>query len=347
MRAALTGLLLAALVAAPGCGIDEGDASQTDAQVTTGGEQTTGNGNANNPQLPPRPAGELAIEGSVGSTLTPKALRGFAAESRSTGLAIDVVPAETDVASAFADLCDGKVDIVDSERRITTAELEACSRNGLQVIDFRTAFDAAIVATRNERDVGADCLTIDQLRAAFGAGSEVGSWVELSPDFLPVRFAAVGRGPGATEFDTFELLVLGTADPTLAAMRADYKDFEHEEQVRRAVAERPPGAAGIFRFSYYQQFEEQLRPLEVDGGNGQGCIFPSPETITSDLYPLSRSFHLFTTDRSLDRIEVKQFMRSYLKQAPELATDAELIPVPATLEAVQDQRIDDPESAPQ
>jgi ABC-type phosphate transport system substrate-binding protein len=159
-----------------------------------------------------------------------------------------------------------------------------------------------------------------------------------------VRFVADGRGPGATEFDTFQLLVLGVPDPTLAAMRPDYREYEREEQVRTAVADRPPGAAGIFRFTYYQQFEEQLRPLEIDAGDGAGCIFPSPETITTDLYPLSRSFHLFTTDRSLERIEAQRFLSSYLKQAPALAEDAELIPVPETLEAIQDQRVADPEA---
>ncbi len=335
-----TGLLLAALLVAGGCGIDEEDANAGDAEVTTGSE--TAAQNEQEPELPPRPAGELALEGSIDSSLTPMALRGFAEESRASGLAIEVTGGETDDATAFDDLCAGTIDVVDSARRITASELEACTDNGLEVIDFRTGFEAVVVATRNERDVGADCVTVEQLQGAFGADSAVGSWVEISPNFLPVRFAADGRGPGATEFDTFQLLVLGIADPTLAAMRPDYHEFEQEEQVRTAVAARPPGAAGIFRFTYYQQFEEQLRPLEVDSGNGAGCIFPSPETITADIYPLSRSFHLFTTDRSLDRVEVQQFLRSYLDQAPQLAEDAELIPVPATLEAIQDERISNP-----
>ena len=44
------------------------------------------------------------------------------------------------------------------------------------------------------------------------------------------------------------------------------------------------------RFSYYELFEDQLRPFEITLPDGQrNCVFPSQRTITSGEYPLARS----------------------------------------------------------
>jgi ABC-type phosphate transport system substrate-binding protein len=345
----------AAALAIAGCGgLDQTttthgkQTSTSDAQLTQ--PQSTGGGGGEtgqpNPTLPERPAGLVSVEGDVAGSLTLPALHAFEQSRRRSGLAVTVQPSNADEATAFNDLCSGKIDIVDAATQITEPELAACKRNGLQVIDFKAAFDGTVLATRNERDVGADCITVSQAREMFRAGSPLQSWNQINPLYRPVLLRTVGRRPPATEFDFFAQRVLGAQVPSLADFRSDYQSFDTEDEVRKAVSKTPPGAIGIYRFAYYQQWEEELRPLEIDGETGDRCVFPSPETISSELYPLGRTLHLYTTDRSLKRLEVQEFLRSYLQAAPDLATRAELIAVPQPILKQELRRVEHPETEP-
>jgi ABC-type phosphate transport system substrate-binding protein len=118
----------------------------------------------------------------------------------------------------------------------------------------------------------------------------------------------------------------------LARYREDIR-LRNIDIVQRFVlrADRP-GVVGLFRFTYYENFEDQLRPQEIDLGvtKRRNCIFPSQQTITDGSYPLARRLLLYTTTRSLRRAEVKAFLRSYVNQAQSLATARRLVPLPDT-----------------
>ncbi|HWJ83438.1 MAG TPA: substrate-binding domain-containing protein [Nocardioides sp.] len=95
--------------------------------------------------------------------------------------------------------------------------------------------------------------------------------------------------------------------------------------------ERRHGNVAYFRFSYYELFEEQLRPFEITvDDDPQNCIFPSQQTVTEGQYPLARQLLLTTTTRSLARPEVRSFLEDYLHAARGLAVDARLVPLPRT-----------------
>jgi ABC-type phosphate transport system substrate-binding protein len=89
------------------------------------------------------------------------------------------------------------------------------------------------------------------------------------------------------------------------------------------------GHVAYFRFSYYELFEDQLRPFEITPSDGQmNCIFPSQRTITSGEYPLARQLLITTTTRSLVRAEVRDFMGHYLANAQDAADNARLVALP-------------------
>lgn len=118
----------------------------------------------------------------------------------------------------------------------------------------------------------------------------------------------------------------------LATFREDIR-LRNLDIIQRFVlrADRP-GVVGLFRFTYYENFEDQLRPQEIDLGvtKHRNCIFPSQQTITDGSYPLARRLLLYTTTRSLRRPEVKQFLRYYINRAESLATARQLVPLPDT-----------------
>ncbi|MEZ5154737.1 MAG: substrate-binding domain-containing protein [Solirubrobacterales bacterium] len=349
-RLALAAVAVVAAVALPACGdLQDGGDDTTGAAALSDGNPTTEDSAAKpSRDLPAPTAGVVRVDGGTGGSLTEDAVIRFGNEASRTGLAVTVDTAASGEAEAFSKLCGGEVDLVDSSREITESEAAACSRNGLQVVDFRIAFDAAVIVTRNESDVGADCVNYDQLRSMFAAGTPIGSWNQVNPNFFPIRLTTTGPDQGTSDFTLFGQQVLGVPEPTLGDFRSDYAPHPRDRQIRRQVVGTdqpggaPPGVVGIIGFSYYELYEEELRPLEIDGQNGNRCVFPSEETIASELYPLERTLRVYTTQRSLDRQEVQEFLRSYLRNAEDLAARSELIPIGDDIRVQELKRIEDP-----
>lgn len=313
-------------------------------------EPTTTTRGEPKPDLPTLPAGQVSLDGQLVGSLTSAVTDDFRANASTTGLAVDVAATDADLGQSFGRLCSGEIDLVDTSRRITDEELKQCSDNGLQVVDFQIAFDAAVVVTRNERDVGADCVNFDQLRAMFAAGTPVTAWNQVNPNFFPIQLTTAGPDQDSSDFAFFGQRVLGIADPTLADFRSDYQAFPRDKQIKNAVAGgkadgpegAPPGTVGIIGFSFYELYEDKLRPLEIDGQSGDRCVFPSEETISSELYPLERTLRLYTTQRSLNRQEVQEYLKFYLQRSEDLANALELIPISDAVRKQEIARIDDP-----
>lgn len=324
-----------------GCGDleDEGDGDNARGELTEGATTTLDEAA---PDLPPRPAGLVQIDGELDGSLTDLTLIDFGKEAARQGLAIDTSASRNDETAGFQALCNGETDLVDASRPITDEELAVCRRNGLQVVDFRIAFDATVIATRNERDVGADCVNIDQVRGMFGAGSPITAWNQLNPNFFALRLVPIGPDAETSDFIFVGQRVLNDPAPTLASYRSDYASFATERRIKDQISKNPPGTVGIVSFSFYELFEDKLRPLEIDGQTGDRCVFPSDETISSESYPLERTLRIYATQRSLDRQEVQSFLRFYLEGAEALANDSELIPISDAVRKQEINRLTDP-----
>jgi ABC-type phosphate transport system substrate-binding protein len=397
--------------------------------------------------LPDRPSGVVDIDGATGGSLTPAEVELYEAR----GNAAEIRYANNGEDQAFQELCAGQIDIVDSARPISRAEWEACQAVGLDVVQFQVASEGIVVAIKSETDVGADCLTVDQVRDIYRAGSPLTNWSQEPLGFDDVPLKVGGPSTDNTGFGFFGRYILGAPEPSRVDLRSDYYLAETDEDARLfvvgkpwmqvraaqyddasriraqadqavqdarqemlaardelqiALAERAKGIrderpeadkvkdqqrvdkaferrskarnklnavlaryktvdgryAGIararsvfngyrghvayFRFSYYELFEDQLRPFEITQPDGQtNCIFPSQRTITSGEYPLARQLLLTTTTRSLARAEVKDFLKHYLDAAQELADEQRLVSLPdETVE--QEQRWLTGEEAP-
>lgn len=386
--------------------------------------------------LPQPTTGVVLISGNRGS-LTPTEVFRY----NQSGASTDVRMAYDGEDAAFAALCRGELDIVDSSRSVGEAELQACHDTGLDLVQFQVASDAIVVATKNESDVGGDCLTTNQVKEVYRAGSPVTRWSQLGDGYDEVPLKVAGPDPENNAFDFFGQYVLDAPQPSLTNLRSDYKPFDTDQgsrlfvvgrdrdedlaaqlrdrtrrrdlaveqlqtqyqvvndakaevveasaQVEKGIRDQRPladqradqarkdrawqalglaqarmrelevrkravtevwqksvkarnrinGARGnvaYFRFSYYELFEEQLRPFEVTLPDGErNCIFPSQQTITSGQYPLARRLLLTTTVRSLDRPEVQDFLLHYLDNADSQAQQARLVSVPEADVATQ------------
>jgi ABC-type phosphate transport system substrate-binding protein len=162
--------------------------------------------------LPPRPAGEVAAEGARASLTAPAALA-FGARSSTT-----VRSSPTTEAGAFARLCAGEIDLVDSTRPVTDRERETCDANGLGMVKLRIASDAVVLAASPETGWAGDCLTTSQADQILTDAATT-TWSQLGFDDVPLE---VG-GPA-------------TASRTVAGLRADHRVFASAAETRDWVA---------------------------------------------------------------------------------------------------------------
>ncbi len=371
-----------------------------------------------------REAGTIRVAGKAQGSLTPDLIKAYNAGGGASQITVD----DESENQAFRQFCAGKADIVDSARPISEAEYRKCIANGIQPVQFQVASDAAVLAIKNETDVGTDCLSFDEVRNIFRAGSTINSWSQvgyghdLGGDANEPRMKVAGPDENSNVFGFFGQYVLGDPEPTMLSVRSDYQAFPTDAGVRRAVvgsnkdfraaaqfersrqtyqgildslaenrravrdaeAEvakgirdgRPPedkardqqkldearknlqnlvdslpaarryqdqnraalrrlaevrGTLGLFRFSYYEAFEEQLRPMEISASNDFAhpeCIFPSQATVTNATYPLARQLLLTINYKNMTDPDINDFLVRSLSRSQQLAEDAALVPLP-------------------
>ena len=86
------------------------------------------------------------------------------------------------------------------------------------------------------------------------------------------------------------------------------------------------GGLGYFGFSYYEQNQDKLNLVGVDGGDG--CVKPSNETIQNGTYkPLARPLFMYPSEKSLARPEVKAFMEYTLANQDTIAKSSQIVPL--------------------
>ena len=311
LRLILLLLALAALaIGAAGCGREDDDPEDTANAAATTGE-------ASAEEL----SGDIIIDGSstVGP-LTTAAAASFGDEQ--PGVNIEVGTAGT--GGGFERFCAGETDISNASRGIDEEEeVPACEEAGVEYTEFQVGVDALTVVVNSEND-WATCLTVDQLKKAWEPAAEgkVTNWNQIDPSFPDQALALAGPGTDSGTFDYFTDEVNGEE----GASRADYTASEDDNVIVQAVAG-DPGGLGYFGYTYYEENQDTLKALEIDGGDG--CVAPSVDAARDGSYaPLSRPLFIYVKNESLAKPEVYGFVEFFLTNSIQLAEDALFIPVP-------------------
>jgi phosphate transport system substrate-binding protein len=170
-----------------------------------------------------------------------------------------------------------------------------------------------------------DCLTVEELASIWNPDSDVTKWSDVRSDFPDDEISLYGPGTDSGTFDYFTAEIVGEE----GASRADYTSSEDDNQLVTGV-ENDDNALGYFGYAYYYENQENLKLISVDGG--EGCVAPSQETIESGEYaPLSRPLYVYVANDSLARPEVKEFVRFFLTDGPDLAVEVGYVAAPDTV----------------
>jgi phosphate transport system substrate-binding protein len=257
--------------------------------------------------------GTIKIDGS--STVAP--LSTAAAElfqQENPGVRVTVGTSGT--GGGFEKFCSGETDISDASRPIKPdEEVPVCEKNGVRYEEIQVANDGLAVVANKEND-WADCLTVDQLKKIWDKGSKVDSWSGVDPKFPDEQMELFGAGTDSGTFDYFTEAINGEEGQS----RSDYNATEDDNVTVRGVSG-SKGALGYFGLSYYEQNQDQLQAVQIDGGDG--CVPPNRDTVQSgDYKPLSRPLFIYPSDKALRRPEVKAFVEFYLDNQAKVTEQA-------------------------
>jgi phosphate transport system substrate-binding protein len=276
--------------------------------------------------------GTITIDGS--STVGPFATRAsedFRGENPDVRITVGV----SGTGGGFERFCAGETDVSDASRTIDEDEVALCEESGVEYVELRVATDA-LTNIVNSRNDWATCLTVEQLSAIWKPGSTVSNWNQVDPSFPDSPLKLYGPGTDSGTFDYFTDVINGEE----GASRTDFSASEDDNVIVQGVSG-DEGGLGYLGFSYYEENQDKLKALEVDGG--QGCVAPSVEAAQNDTYtPLSRPLFMYVKTSALtDNESLADFMRFTLENAQSIAQESRVVPMSQEQIDEQLQKLED------
>ena len=260
----------------------------------------------------------VAIGSSTVEPIVSIALEDFAAANEGVTFEVDG-PGTGD---GFALFCEDGSDIATASRAIDEDEAATCSDAGIDYVELKIGIDGLSVITSPENSV-VSCLSFGDLYALFGPES-VGfeNWsdadalaAEVGGDFgelhAPYEDAALEITAPGEESGTYtsfiDLATSGVAEVRLEegaiaedeveTLRPDYTGSADDNVIVENIGGFP-SSLGFVGFAFADQNADSVKTLEVDGGDG--CVAPSPDTISSGEYPLARDLYIYVNTAHAD-----------------------------------------------
>jgi phosphate transport system substrate-binding protein len=262
-------------------------------------------------------SGKIRIDGS--STVAPFA-QAAAEEFQAQNPDVKITVGTSGTGGGFEKFCAGETDISDASRPIKDdEEVPICKKNNVTYKEVQVANDGIAVVTNPELKV--DCLTTDQLKELWNEGSKVTKLSEIDPKLPDTELSLFGPGTDSGTFDFFTDEINGEE----GVSRKEYQPSEDDNVLVQGVSGEA-GGLGYFGFSYYEQNQDKLNLVGVDAGNG--CVKPSTDAIQSgDYKPLSRPLFMYSSEKALEKPEVKAFMDYVVENYQPIAQASQIVPM--------------------
>jgi phosphate transport system substrate-binding protein len=266
-------------------------------------------------------ASTIKIDGS--STVFPiteAVAEDFQAANRGTNVTVGI----SGTGGGFEKFCNGETDISNASRPIKQAEIDACKASGIGFIELPVAYDALTVVV-NPGNTWASSLTVEELKKMWepAAQGKITNWNQIRSSFPNAPLKLFGPGTDSGTFDYFTEAIMGKSGES----RADFTASEDDNVLVQGVS-RDANALGYFGLAYFEQNQQRLKAVGIDGGDGS--VMPNPANVENGTYtPLSRPLFIYVSTKSAERPEVQNFVNYYMSNT-DLVSEVGYVPLPAT-----------------
>lgn len=270
-------------------------------------------------------AGSIRIDGSSTVYLITEAV---AEEFRADSPRVRVTVGISGSGGGFKRFTRGETDISNASRPVKTSELELAEQFGTEFIELPVAYDGIAVVVHPDND-WCDFMTVAELKRLWEpeAHGRILRWSQIRPGWPDRPIHLFGPGVDSGTYDYFTEAIMGME----GASRADFTPSEDDNILVQGVSSNEL-ALGFFGYAYYEENSDRLKLVAIDDENpenGDGPIFPTPETVRTGTYqPLSRPVFIYINRESADRPEVERFVEFYLENAAELSREVGYVPLP-------------------
>jgi phosphate transport system substrate-binding protein len=301
---AAAALMSASVLVLAGCAAESEPAATVTVTEQADGSQTT--------ETAAELTGSIVIDGS--STVGPASE--VAAElfmEVNPGVRVSVNISGT--GGGFEKFCIGETDASNASRYIKDEEAALCAENGIEFDYVTVANDALSVVVNKANPL--QCVTTEQLAILWNADAagKIMKWGDvpgMPAEIADIDIQAYGPGTDSGTFDFFTEEINGES----GNIRNDYTNIGEDDLLAVQGVVGGVGAISIIPFSYYQEALDDVRALEIDGGNG--CIAPTLENVQNLSYaPLGRGLFTYFSNTALARAEVVAYAE-YLVNETEL-----------------------------
>jgi len=297
--------------------------------VAACGDDDDGDGGSSTPS---GLSGDIRVDGS--STVGPLT-EAIAEEFNAENPDVKVTVGTSGTGGGFEKFCAGETDISDASRPIEPDETKACQAKGISYQEIQVANDALTVVANPNNPV--ECLTTDQLKQVWEPKSTVENWSQiqgLQPSF-DSELALYSPGTDSGTFDFFTDKINGEEG---AQRTAGVNDIGEDDNATVTGVSGADGGMGYFGFSYYQENQDKVKAMQIDGGNG--CAAPSVETAQDGSYYLSRPLFVYPSASALDNQTVDAFLKFYLDNINAVAEQIGFIPMTGQQAQASQQKLD-------
>ena len=258
-------------------------------------------------------SGEVNISGS--STVEPISIR-VAELFEEVAPDMSVTVDGPGTGDGFKLFCAGDTDISDASRQIKDSEKEACFEAGINnIIELKVGVDGIAVMT-NANNSAVECLSFHQLFDMIGPNAAgTSTWAEASAGLPDAPLDIFGPGEESGTFDSFIEIVLeylAEEAGVEATTRTDYSPSGDDNVILQGIQSSDTSLGWVgFAFAVNAA---GVKLLEVDGGDG--CVEPTPDTIASNEYPISRDLWIYVNgDAAAANDAVVAYVDFYVSEA--------------------------------
>lgn len=223
----------------------------------------------------------------------------------------------------FKKFLNHEVDINDASREIKASEMAQAQKNNIEYFEFPVAYDGITVVV-NKDNTWAKEITVQELNKIWNVGSTVKLWSDIREDWPKKEIKLFGPGTDSGTFDYFTHAINGKSHVS----RSDFTKSEDDNVLVTGVAGNKY-SLGFFGFAYYKENSDKVHAVAIKENQKAKAILPSIQSINDGSYkPLSRPVYIYVSKKSLEKVEVKEFVKFYLEQASKLSEEVGYISLP-------------------
>jgi len=220
---------------------------------------------------------------------------------------VNITVSESGSGNGAKSLINGVCDIADMSRFMKPKEFKAAVENGVHPVAHVVAVDGIALIVHPSNPIKG--LTVAQVRDIYMG--KIKSWGEVGGPSK--KIVKIGRDTNSGTYETFENLVMQKQ-----RVAGETETAASNGQVRARV-QKTPTAIGYVGLGFV---DRTVKAIEIDG------ILPTPKTVASGTYPISRPLFMFTNGYPKPGSQLHAFVTLHLsKKGQEIIESIGFIPV--------------------